>query len=162
MPKGIAANTMKGLTACLNWMTRARKTHRLLPGRRIDIEVADVGQRRALLGAHPGDDGNLVVAVAQNGEARAVHRGGRGPRHVEIAHAGHVGAIGVEADERHDDHQGDRFVQAVHEQVDVLADLPRLIGGSCQDQVGREQGAQLTELAVHDPACAALAASPVT
>ena len=67
----------------------------LLPARRIDVEVADVEERGALFGPHPGDDGDLVVSAAQDGEVRAVHRDGRSAGHVEVAHAGDVRAVGI-------------------------------------------------------------------
>ncbi len=41
------------------------------------------------------------------------------------------------ADQRHEHHQHDRLVQALHEQVDVLLHLPRLVRGASEDQILR-------------------------
>jgi len=54
-----------------------------------------------------------------------------------------------ESDERHQNHQDDRLVQAVHEQLHALGHLQRLVGGPGQDQVRREQLPQLAQRHVH-------------
>ena len=40
-----------------------------------------------------------------------------------------------EADQRDEHHQDDRFVEAAHEEIDVLLDLQRLVGSARDDQV---------------------------
>ena len=56
-----------------------------------------------------------------------------------------------EADQRHQDHQPHRLVQARHEQVDVLLHLPRLIAGARDDQVLRQAASQVVQRRVHLP-----------
>jgi hypothetical protein len=54
-----------------------------------------------------------------------------------------------ESDERYDHHKRDRFVQRVHEEIDVLFHLPRLIRCGCNDQVRRQQFLRLGDFPLH-------------
>jgi hypothetical protein len=76
---------------------------------------------------------------------RSIQRRSHAERHREgerNADASSSRAPLPEPDERDQHHQGNRFPQAVHEQVDILLHLERLIGGARNDQVGREPVAQ--------------------
>ena len=64
-----------------------------------------------------------------------------------------------EADQRDEDDQDDRLVEAAHEQVDVLADLPRLIGRPREDRDPRAAApaarpARASTAAPNSPICA--------
>jgi hypothetical protein len=54
-----------------------------------------------------------------------------------------------EADERHDDDERDRLVEAAHEQVDAFLHLARLIGRAREHQVVRKLRPELVERRVH-------------
>jgi len=47
----------------------------------------------------------------------------------------HRGAPFPKTDERDEHHEKDRFVQAAHEQIDVLGDLQRLVGSAGENQI---------------------------
>src|SRR5271167_4624382 len=53
------------------------------------------------------------------------------------------------SDQRNDDHEYDGFEKRPHEQVNVLVDLQRLIGGVRQNQVGGKNLTKLRELQIH-------------
>ena len=53
-----------------------------------------------------------------------------------------------ESDQRHQHDECDRFVQASHEEVNVLVHLPRLIRCAGQGQIGRQLRAQFFKLGI--------------
>jgi hypothetical protein len=67
---------------------------------------------------------------------------------IEICHQQRRAPL-PEADERHDDDERDRLVEAAHEEVDALFHLARLIRGAREDQVGRQLCLQLLEGGIH-------------
>ena len=63
---------------------------------RVDVEVLNVGEPRALVHLQTRDDGNVLVAILQRGHGHAAHGAGGGIGHVHVADAGQVGAIGID------------------------------------------------------------------
>ena len=79
-----------------------------------------------------GRDRHLLQVDAEQVD----HAEGHGQRDRDGEHHQHGGAPLPEADERHDDHERDGLVERVHEEVEVLLHLQRLVGGALDEEVG--------------------------
>ena len=119
------------------WSEPACDDGRMLVGERaFDGVAGDDGivDEQAERDDQRGDRDLLEVDAEQVGEAEGEgERDGNRDRHQ------HGGAPFPESDERDDDDERDRFVERVHEEIDVFFDLARLVGGVGDDQVGGEK-----------------------
>ena len=65
---------------------------------RIDVEILDVGEARAILDAQPRHHRDALVAVTNRRHREAVDRRHRRQRHFEVRHAGDAGAVGIDGE----------------------------------------------------------------